>query len=459
MADTMETVNPNDDSSSATSSHEDEVHTEEEAHAEDEVVDDEEGYEDEVLEEEYVGDEGGEDVVYDEEEAVSASEGEEESGSEGEHEAGDSEAEEEGEEVEAARSSPDGDVEKKAADTDDGSNECVSLICCLLFFAAIVAAIAIPLRLRADGGGTNIRATSGDTGGGGSPVASPTGSPGAPTATSPPGTPTATSPPGTPTATSPPGTPTATSPPVTSPTIAPGGPSTTPPTSVNLGLFLENFLIPRFGEEPFQDPNSPTYKAADHMANDDPYIFSGPVTSEEELGDRYASTLLYYTLGGEEWPNCGLDSTTCPGNNWLEGDHCTWISIDCSDNGRVIAVELSSSFTGTELEGTIPPEISLYTELEELIIENEMISGKIPPTLPAGMTSLQLGGNSLTGFWPDELLDLTELTNLDLSGNAMNGPLPFNIDRMEALEQLLLAENAFSGTVPTTFGDLTNLGK
>jgi hypothetical protein len=408
MADTVETIDPNADS--------------EEEEVMDESVREEE---EEVYEEVEV--EAGEEAAEDSESGDSKAEEEEEEV--------DLEAAAEEEEPEAApRSSPVADDSSaKKDDTDDGCNLWLTIICCLLFFTVITAAIAIPLRLRHDGGGTIVRSTAGgSTTGGGTGGGGPT-------------TPTA------------PSTPTATDPPGTAPTMAPA-PSTPAPTSVNLGQFLENFLIPRFGEEPFQDPNSPTYKAANHMASNDTYIFEGPVTSEEELGDRYAATLLYFGLGGESWPNCGLfTTTTCAtGNNWLEGDHCTWAGIECT-NGRVRSVQMSAEFTGTSLTGTIPPEISLFTELEEFIIQDEMLEGKLPTTLSMTLTNLNLSGNSLTGFVPDELLTLAGLEILDLCGNAMSGPLPRNLNQLTAMEQLFLAENAFSGTVPTTFGDLANL--
>lgn len=446
MADTIETLDPkagssSDDSSAEGSTAADEPQedvVDESVNEEEEVVyeDEEVLAEDEEYVEESILPEAGQEVA-DGEESASGS-GEESSVEDEDVES--EEADLEAAEV-ASRSASEADSSAKKADTGDGGNACITLICYLLFFAAITAGIAIPLRLRAEGGGTKIRSTStsgsGSGGGGGG-----SGGGGVPTSPTSPSSPTATAPPG------------------TAPTMAPAPGSTTPPTSVNLGQILETFLIPLFGEEPFQDPNSPTYKAADHLANNDPYIFSGPVTSQDELGDRYAATLLYYAVGGEGWANCGLGSATCTGNNWLEEDHCFWSGIECDeDTGRVRAVEVSSTFTGAGLTGSIPSGISLFTELEELVIEDEMLGGKLPTTLPAGLMNLSLSGNSLTGFVPDELLDLSALTTLDLSGNAMSGPLPLNMNQLVALETLSLSENDFSGTVPSTFADLENLSK
>jgi hypothetical protein len=436
VADTEETIDPNAEASPEESAVDDELH--EELHEEevmDESVhdhdDEEEVYDEEEVEVDYVDESMRQDPAEEAAEDLEAVDYKDEEEEEIDLEAA-ARAEEEKPKA-APRSSPSAEKD----DTDEKGNILITITICLLFFAAITAAIAIPLRLRNDGGGTTVRTTAG-----GSTIGDGTGNGtggGGPT------TPTA------------PSTPTATGPPGTAPTMAPA-PFTAAPTSVNLGQFLDNFLISRFGEEPFQDPNSATYKAANHMADNDLYIFQGPVESEEDLGDRYAATLLYYELGGENWSNCGLSTTTtcATGNNWLVGDHCAWAGIECA-NERVRSVQMSAGFTGTSLTGTIPPAISLFTELEEFIIQDEMLGGKVPTTLPLTLTNLNLSGNSLTGFLPDELLDLAGLSILDLSGNAMSGPLPRNMNQLTALEQLFLAENAFSGTVPTTFGDLANL--
>jgi len=217
------------------------------------------------------------------------------------------------------------------------------------------------------------------------------------------------------------------------PTRVPG--PTNAPTNINLGQFLQTFLFPRFGEESFQDPNSATYKAAENMASKDPYIFQGPVSSEEELGDRYASTTLYYSLNGENWESCSFESDACFSNNWLEGDHCTWAGVTCNENKRVTNIDFSAGFAGGSIKGSIPPAISLLTELEEF----------------------SLNGGDVTGFLPDEFLGMTNLRILNLESLQLNGPIPRGLGELTALEDLFLAENSFSGTVPNSLGDLFSL--
>jgi len=317
-------------------------------------------------------------------------------------------------------------LQKKEPKEDDGSNPFVTFLCFLVIFAVLTAAIAAPIDLMDDGGGKTLEAQPNSSNSGGSNTGSgpvpPV--PNAPTTAPGPTSPTAV-----------PRPPSTQAPVAPTPTPGPGPGPTNAPTNVNLGQFLQTFLIPRFGEEAFEDPNSAAYKAAEHMASNDPYIFQGPVTNEEELGDRYASTTLYYSLNGENWDFCSFESQGCFSNNWLVGDHCTWAGFTCNENKRVTDIDFSAGFTGGSTKGSIPPAISLLTELEEF----------------------RLNRDDVTVFLPDEFLGLTNLRILDLTALELNGPIPLGLSELTALENLLLAENSFSGTVPNSLGDLLSL--
>lgn len=312
---------------------------------------------------------------------------------------------------------------------DVGTNPFVTCFCCLLFFAVLTAAIAAPLDYMNDAGGKNLQATEISRGTDGASNAGPPPTPGSqPTPTAP----TSPSSPTSPTST-PGGEPTTPAP--VTPTVPPG--PTASPTTANLGQFLNNFLIPRFGEAPFEDPTSAESKAADHMSDNDPYIFQGPVENEDELGDRYAVTAMYYALNGESWQSCGMESETCFAGNWLVGDHCTWAGITCNEDQRVTNINFSVGFTGGPIEGTIPSAISLLTELEDF----------------------KLTSGSVTGALPNEFLGLSNLSILDLTDLDLNGPLPEGLGDLSNLENLLLAGNSFTGTVPDSLGGLLDLRK
>ena len=160
----------------------------------------------------------------------------------------------------------------------------------------------------------------------------------------------------------------------------------------------------------------------------------------------------------------------------------------------------------------IPPELSLLSNLRELILQNNFLSGTIPtelfqisqlerldfsnnfleksiPTeigqLSDVMTAFGAGNNALTGSVPIELflsmantLDflslgqnefdnwnipteiglLTRLTNLYLPQASITGTIPDEIGNCNSLEGLALGDNSgLGGTVPSSIGRMSNL--
>ncbi|KAL5550595.1 hypothetical protein UlMin_000771 [Ulmus minor] len=67
---------------------------------------------------------------------------------------------------------------------------------------------------------------------------------------------------------------------------------------------------------------------------------------------------------------------------------------------------------------------------------------------------IDLSSNRLTGNFPDEILNLTELVSLNLSRNSLSRRLPRDIGHLNKLESLDLSRNQFSGEIPTSMSDL-----
>ncbi|CAJ1947207.1 unnamed protein product [Cylindrotheca closterium] len=128
---------------------------------------------------------------------------------------------------------------------------------------------------------------------------------------------------------------------------------------------------------------------------------------ERQWLERYALAVLYYSTNGDTaW------ETTF---GWLSpiNSHCStrmnkWLGVWCSEDS-VIYMELGNN----AMDGTIPTEINLLSNLGYLNLEDQMITGSIPE-LPASLTSLKLGNNQLTGSIPV----LPELDECDLSANS-----------------------------------------
>ena len=114
-----------------------------------------------------------------------------------------------------------------------------------------------------------------------------------------------------------------------------------------------------------------------------------------------------------------------------------------------------------ELSGTIRAELGDLTKLQGLYLSVNTLSGEIPAQL-GDLTNLQflsLSSNELSGAIPVELGDLTDLEYLYLNKNGLSGEIPAQLGDLTNLQSLYLDENGLSGEIPAELGNLTNLEK
>ena len=129
--------------------------------------------------------------------------------------------------------------------------------------------------------------------------------------------------------------------------------------------------------------------------------------SDDELLQRWMAVTLYYSFGGETWANS---------NFWLSNfNECGWNGITCDVNGGITGIALSSN----NLQGTIPFEISLASNLEYL----------------------QLGENNIQGTIPSQLGLLSNLRSLELNGNQFSGDLPAQLGSLSRLSKSLVSSD------------------
>ncbi|XP_068327246.1 probable LRR receptor-like serine/threonine-protein kinase At1g67720 isoform X1 [Pyrus communis] len=109
-----------------------------------------------------------------------------------------------------------------------------------------------------------------------------------------------------------------------------------------------------------------------------------------------------------------------------EGDPCAptpWEWVNCSSTAppRITKIDLS----GKNVKGEIPVELKNLQEL----------------------TELWLGGNYLTGQFPD-ISNLINLKILHLENNKLSGSLPSYLASLPSLQELYIQNNSFSGEIP-----------
>ena len=89
--------------------------------------------------------------------------------------------------------------------------------------------------------------------------------------------------------------------------------------------------------------------------------------------------------------------------------------------------QATTRFSGSTVGNTIPTEIGWLTQLTDLNLGREELTGTIPSTLASltQLTRLTLSSNQLTGTIPSTLTSLTQLNWLDLYNNTqLLGTIP-----------------------------------
>ena len=111
------------------------------------------------------------------------------------------------------------------------------------------------------------------------------------------------------------------------------------------------------------------------------------------------------------------------------------------DDMRTIELNLN------RLTGGIPSSLSDLTELQDLFLGDNELSGEIPALSKlTKLNRLSLENNELSGEIP-ELNSLTSLQEIKLQNNRLSGSLP-DMDALTTLQYLLAGDNELSGEIP-----------
>jgi hypothetical protein len=197
--------------------------------------------------------------------------------------------------------------------------------------------------------------------------------------------------------------------------------------------------------------------------------------------EKFALVTIFYSTGGptswnrtDDW----LDNTVSP-CNWYPGNLCQSLYGSNSTDGggrRQTLRGLQQTpptrsmrstippFVGVQtldlsdhnLEGTIPDEIFLLSDLQVLEVEkNDRLTGTIPSTI-GKLVKLQVFSaewTGLTGTFPSDLGGLQQLRIFDMEGvSGMSGaPFPIDIWTLPKLKTLNLDDIGLTGSLPDTF--------
>ena len=175
--------------------------------------------------------------------------------------------------------------------------------------------------------------------------------------------------------------------------------------------------------------------------------FCGSESQQGESPDKAALAALYNATDGDNWSN---------NTNWL-GDRPLgeWFGVTTDNSGRVTELVLHEN----RLNGSLPPELGNFPNLQTLWLDGNRLSGPIPSELGnlSTLQALHLHDNWLSGPIPPELGNLHNLHRLWLSVNQLDGRIPSELSNLSRLQELSFHSNRLSGPIPPELGNLTNL--
>jgi hypothetical protein len=160
-----------------------------------------------------------------------------------------------------------------------------------------------------------------------------------------------------------------TSAPSAPPAMSTKRPSAAPSVPSVVNQFLDS--LPAYSTDLAEsDADSPQAKALAWLENDPQYNDY----ELHRLNQRYSLAVLYYSTNGESWNNT---------DGWLSDDNeCTWYQYDgygpeddksCLAGSRLAVLKLVDN----DLDGSIPTELELLTDLEYMIVSVLSVSGTI----------------------------------------------------------------------------------
>lgn len=177
-----------------------------------------------------------------------------------------------------------------------------------------------------------------------------------------------------------------------------------------------------------QNSTSSACQDCDKGTDSTPYW--GSVSCDVEINERDILELLYNKCGGKNWHRQ---------DNWMSSeDICTWYGIQCKGTKSVQAIRLGAN----NLAGTPPKEIFELKQLHTLWLHSNPIEFKFTGIDKAeNLVELRLDSTGLTDLYGLE--GSKSLVKLNLKYNSISGPFPEAILQLSNLEELDLTDNMY----------------
>ncbi|WVZ54045.1 hypothetical protein U9M48_004911 [Paspalum notatum var. saurae] len=125
-------------------------------------------------------------------------------------------------------------------------------------------------------------------------------------------------------------------------------------------------------------------------------------------------------------------------------------------NERTSMQEVAAKLHGIRDAGEIPISLGHLHHLQILNLDNNKLQGKIPALANCtNLKELSLGWNQLTGQIPEDFPNLLE--NLGLHANNLTGNIPASLGNITTLQSFSCAKNDIEGSIPNEIANLLGL--
>jgi hypothetical protein len=164
------------------------------------------------------------------------------------------------------------------------------------------------------------------------------------------------------------------------PTASPApsaSPTTSPAPTVSRFSSLETILEPFSVFVDAAQPNTPQFRALSWLADDDPAQLDLEATPTNKLLERYVMTVFYFATVGEEWweqISFLSSQQTCA---WRYGGSFATRGVVCGRDNQLRMIQIVNKNVG----GTLPTELGLLSDLEEILLGANIIGGALPSEL------------------------------------------------------------------------------
>ncbi|RDX97166.1 putative LRR receptor-like serine/threonine-protein kinase, partial [Mucuna pruriens] len=114
----------------------------------------------------------------------------------------------------------------------------------------------------------------------------------------------------------------------------------------------------------------------------------------------------------------------------------------------------------SHIDGNIPTTFGKFQNMQVLGLMGNKLSGEIGPFIGnlSQLFFLEMGENMLEGNIPPSIGNCQKLQYLDLSKNNLKGTIPSDVFNLSSLTNLLdLSQNSLSGSIPEEVGNLKNI--